>query len=217
MLLDRLWRRTPPVVFHDLDAVGPTQDGSPDNASGRLSLIEPSPREAAAFVRAYQHPSCQQDPDTQVEPRRLLASLGRHPRGRETGERRSGCLLFHRFWLHLEAPEHRDYAGWITLRVPTPDRRGDLLLRYIGHVGYVVLPPARGRHLAARATRLLLPLAKMYGVETLSITCNPNNLASRRTIEAAGGSLVETVDLPRDHPLYLAGERRKCRYDVPVP
>ena len=46
----------------------------------------------------------------------------------------------------------------------------------------------------------------------LWVTCNPDNIASRRTCELAGGVLVEIVDLPEDIDMYQEGERRKCRY-----
>jgi tagatose 1,6-diphosphate aldolase len=46
----------------------------------------------------------------------------------------------------------------------------------------------------------------------LWITCNPENIASRRTCEAAGADFVEIVDLPSDIDMYQEGERQKCRY-----
>ena len=46
----------------------------------------------------------------------------------------------------------------------------------------------------------------------LWITCNPDNLASRRTCELAGAEFMGIVDLPPDSDMYLEGERQKCRY-----
>jgi tagatose 1,6-diphosphate aldolase len=74
------------------------------------------------------------------------------------------------------------------------------------------MPEYRGKRFAARATRLLFPLARDLDLNPLWITCNPENVASRRTCERAGGRLVEVVKLPRDHNLYRKGERAKCRY-----
>jgi tagatose 1,6-diphosphate aldolase len=99
-------------------------------------------------------------------------------------------------------------AGGIGLRI---GNTRDVEL-YYGHFGYNVLPPARGNHYAERACRLLLPLASAHGMQTLWITCNPDNHASRRTCERLGCTLAEIVALPESHPLYLRGERRKCRY-----
>ena len=88
------------------------------------------------------------------------------------------------------------------------------LVMYGGHIGYGVHPPYRGHHYAARACRLLLPLARRHGLKAVWITCNPDNIASRRTCELVGAELVEIVDLPETHEMYLRGERQKCRYRI---
>jgi len=98
--------------------------------------------------------------------------------------------------------------GEIGLRVGHTER----LERYAGHIGYHVEPPYRGHHYAARSVRLLLPLARAHGLDPLWITCNPDNWASRRTCELAGGQLVGIVDLPPDDEIALRGEPLKCRY-----
>ncbi len=101
-----------------------------------------------------------------------------------------------------------DEVGHINLRVGDTPR----LVLYGGHIGYRVEPDYRGHHYAARACRLLLDLARRHGMQRLWITCNPENVASRRTCELAGARLVEIVDLPEDSDMYQRGERRKCRY-----
>jgi len=99
-------------------------------------------------------------------------------------------------------------VGAIELRVGDSDH----IVMYAGHVGYRVNPEHRGHRYAARACRLLLALARRHGLETLWITCDPDNVASRRTCELAGAELVGIVDLPQDTDMYQRGERRKCRY-----
>ncbi len=86
------------------------------------------------------------------------------------------------------------------------------LVRYGGQIGYGIEPAHRGHHYAARAVRLLLGFARDRGMREVWITCNPDNLASRRTCERAGGELGEIVELPADTDLYEQGERQKCRY-----
>jgi predicted acetyltransferase len=86
------------------------------------------------------------------------------------------------------------------------------IVMYAGHIGYGVEPEYRGHHYAARAVRLLLPHALRHGINPVWITCNPDNLPSRRSCEIAGGHFVEIVDLPRDNPMYQLGERQKCRF-----
>lgn len=100
------------------------------------------------------------------------------------------------------------HIGRIELRV----RNTHHTLMYEGHIGYRVFPEHRGHRYAARACRLLLPLARCHGLETLWITCDPENIASRRTCELAGAELVEIVDVPEHMDMYRRGERQKCRY-----
>jgi len=86
------------------------------------------------------------------------------------------------------------------------------LVQFAGHIGYRVEPAFRGRRYAARSLGLLLPLAALHGLNPIWITCNPDNAASKRTCELAGGELVDIVSTPRGSSMYRAGETRKCRY-----
>src|SRR6185369_15642010 len=54
------------------------------------------------------------------------------------------------------------------------------IVLYAGHVGYGVLPEHRGQRYAARSLRLLLPMARQLQPDCLWITCDPENVASRR-------------------------------------
>jgi predicted acetyltransferase len=86
------------------------------------------------------------------------------------------------------------------------------LERYAGHIGYGVHEPFRGRHYAARSVRLLVPLARQVGVDPIWITCDPENIASRRSLDLAGAEFVEIVDVPPDCCIFQSGHPRKCRY-----
>jgi len=112
----------------------------------------------------------------------------------------------YRFELRVEGR----HVGNASLRVGS----GVYLERYAGHIGYGVDGPFRGHRYAARATRLLLEIARRHGMTIVWITCNPENVASRRTCELVGGELVEIVDLPSDSDMYQEGERQKCRYRI---
>lgn len=99
-------------------------------------------------------------------------------------------------------------AGRISVRIGA----SDLLVLYAGQIGYGVEEAFRGRRFAARSCHLVLPLLKMHDINPLWITCNPENMPSRRTCEILGAEMVEIVDLPKDTEMYRYGERRKCRY-----
>jgi hypothetical protein len=73
----------------------------------------------------------------------------------------------------------RQEIGRINLRV---DSNSHIEL-YARHVGYSVEPIHSGNGYASRALRLLKPLALKFNLDTLWITCDPENIASRRTCE----------------------------------
>ncbi len=83
---------------------------------------------------------------------------------------------------------------------------------YAGHIGYNVLQRHRGHHYAARSVRLLTPLSRRLGLDPLWITCDPQNHASRRSLELAGAQFVEIVDVPLNCVIRQTGHPRKCRY-----
>ena len=103
----------------------------------------------------------------------------------------------------------RGKIGQISLRVGSARH-----LRCPGHVGYGVNKRSRGRRYAARSCRLLFPLALAHGIKSLWITCNPKNMASRRTCELAGMRYVETIRVPREHEMYDKGMRYLRRYRI---
>lgn len=85
-------------------------------------------------------------------------------------------------------------------------------LRYPGHIGFEVKDEFRGRRYAARSLLLLLPFARAHGLTGVWLSCDPDNLASRRTCEIAGARLREIVEIPRTHDMYLKGMHVACRY-----
>ena len=99
-------------------------------------------------------------------------------------------------------------VGSIQLRVGDTEN----VKKYGGHIGYEIYPAFRGHRYASRSCKILIPFAKEHRMETIWITCDPDNIASRRTCEIAGGKLVEIVDVPKDHELYKRGSTQKCRY-----
>lgn len=65
------------------------------------------------------------------------------------------------------------------------------LLELGGHIGYDVRPSARRRGHATAMLRAILPHAYALGILEALVTCDIDNLASRRVIEANGGRLED--------------------------
>lgn len=195
----------PPFQFID---PGPLVDGE-------LELVSPAEKWVDDVVAASQHPLTRRHApaDSHATRQRLLDFLAASPHGHQAADATKGWVPQYSFWMRLrDRPFFRRapirIAGGISLRVGTT---GPIEM-YYGHIGYHVYPPARGHHYAERACRLLLPLARHHGVRTLWITCNPDNVASRRTCERLGMQMAGIVPVPESDPLYARGEREKCRY-----
>jgi tagatose 1,6-diphosphate aldolase len=183
---------------------------------GELELVTPDERWIDDLLDALNDPLTRElsPRESTLTRDQLSRFIMDNPMGRQAADPEKGLVPAYHFWMRLapEADAGVRIAGGINLRI---GRTTNLEL-YLGHIGYNVFPPARGRHYARRAVRMLLPLARRHALSPLWITCNPDNVASRRTCEGAGGVLVETVPLPADHFLYARGERAKCRYRFDV-
>ena len=80
-----------------------------------------------------------------------------------------------------------------------------------GHIGYEILEQHRGHGYAREACRAVAPFVRRF-YEAVTITCDPDNRPSRRTIERLGAAFLEEVDVPPHDPHYQRGSRRKRLY-----
>jgi predicted acetyltransferase len=80
-----------------------------------------------------------------------------------------------------------EYLGRIAIR----HRLTPYLLDLGGHIGYDVRPSARRRGHATAMLRAALPVARELGIERALITCDADNVASRRVIEKNGGGFED--------------------------
>ena len=188
---------------------------------GDFELVAPDARLVDEVLASCTHPLTQLDApgDAQVTRDQLLQFVANVPLGRETANALTGRVAQYHFWMRLREPWWGHPAsppirivGGIGLRISSKP----MIEMYYGHLGYHVYPAARGRCYAARACRLLFPLARRHGFKSLWITCNPENIASRRTCELLGAKLIEVVPVPVDEMLYARGETHKCRYRLNI-
>jgi predicted acetyltransferase len=103
-----------------------------------------------------------------------------------------------------------EFCGTIGLRW---QRGTEALPPYcLGHIGYSVVPWKRRRGYATQALREMLTEAGDVGLRYVEITTDPDNVPSRRVIEANGGMLVEEFVKPA-----ALGGTRGLRYRVVLP
>lgn len=80
-------------------------------------------------------------------------------------------------------------VGMVDLR----HRLNEVLSVWGGHIGYSVRPDERRKGYAKWMLAHALPEAKKLGIDRVLVTCNDDNVASARTIEANGGKLENKV------------------------
>jgi predicted acetyltransferase len=91
------------------------------------------------------------------------------------------------FWL----VDGGTYVGRLSLR----HRINDDLRRIGGHIGYDIRLSLRRRGYGTRALALGLEEARGVGVSRVLITCDKENIGSRRIIERNGGVLEDEITL----------------------
>ena len=65
------------------------------------------------------------------------------------------------------------------------------LLTMGGHIGYSIRPSERHKGYGTLALKLALPKAREIGIEKALLTCNTDNIGSRKIIEKNGGILED--------------------------
>lgn len=119
------------------------------------------------------------DPDDFAELVRFLLT-----QREESTPRPRSFVAFTELWM----VEDDEYLGRISLR----HELNELLYEWGGHIGYVVRPSARRRGHASAALAGMLEVCRSRGIDPVLITCDENNLGSRRVIEGAGGDYEDS-------------------------
>ena len=99
----------------------------------------------------------------------------------------AGMVPGSRFWL-IGADQR--YLGDVDLR----HHLNEALQRFGGHIGYKIRPSERRKGYGSLICRLGIEEARKLGIGDILITCDDDNIASRRIIEANGGQLQDIID-----------------------
>ena len=89
------------------------------------------------------------------------------------------------FWLI----DHDEFIGILSLR----RELNDTFIRISGHIGYQVRPSKRQRGYGRELLRLGLQKAKELGFTRVLLTCDEDNIASKRVIESNGGQFENAI------------------------
>ncbi|AXT84576.1 GNAT family N-acetyltransferase [Aeromicrobium sp. A1-2] len=94
-----------------------------------------------------------------------------------------------------------DVDGVVVGRCSIRYELNDFLSTLGGHVGYAVRPQFRGRGYATEILRQAVLILRDRGVEHILVTCDDDNVASAKVIQANGGVLESVVpglaDIPK--------------------
>jgi len=127
-----------------------------------------------------------------------LKRLGERERLRSTGYQDRVLWLISR----------GEYAGQSSVR---PELNTPYLITYGGHIGYSIRPSQRRQGLGKRILALTLDRAEAMGLTQVLVTCDADNLASKRIIEVNGGQFESAMSMG---PEVLRAEGRSSREPV---
>lgn len=84
---------------------------------------------------------------------------------------------------------------------------------YFGNIGYKIYENFRGNNYAAKSCKIIKKVALAHGMHTLIITCNSNNIPSRKTCEKIGAKLIKIITFPPNNKILKDGERQRYVYE----
>ena len=113
------------------------------------------------------------------------------------------------FWLI----DHGEYVGQLSVR---PNLDTPYLITYGGHIGYGIRPSLRRRGYGQIILSLALEKCRDMGLNRILITCDSDNLASKKIIERNGGEFESAMNMD-DQVLKAEGRQyektiQKLRY-----
>src|SRR6185437_6930532 len=126
-----------------------------------LTLVAPEMRWVDEVMQSCAHPLTLRDAplEASMTRQKLQEFIANVPLGRQPADPGAGRVPAYHFWMRLEQAAGEppiQIAGGIGFRMGINHE----IEFYSGNIGYHVYPAARVHHLAERACRLVLPLAR---------------------------------------------------------
>lgn len=115
------------------------------------------------------------------------------------------------YWYEIMPKEINKPVGKISIRLGN-----NYHSYYNGHIGYEVDEEYRGHGFSYQAAKLVLPVAKAYGMEFIYLVCDEDNVASYKTIEKLGGVLLEVAVPPKDYFGWYEGHSAQRIYKLDI-
>lgn len=155
-----------------------------------IFLIEPSDQYKESFlegVRDFQHEDRCLNYDVERISENFEDFLQQERRQKDMNTCSPGRVPSSNFWLINE----REYVGLLTVR----HRLNDFLLKVGGNIGYQIRPSKRGQGYGKQLLHLGLQKAREMGIPRALVTCDENNVSSKKVIEYNGGQFEDAVEV----------------------
>ena len=184
-----------------------------------LALVRPGPAHLASYAAALRRGWSPDNIRGQAAADEQLARIGSDPDGFLASlDNREPAGATIELPDGSQVPRLPGFVRWIwdgeaagSIGLRWQPGTSDLPPHVLGHIGYAVVPWKRRRGYATRALGLILAEAQALGLARVELTTEPDNLASRRTIEKNGGLLVESFE---KSPAYGGGT--SLRFTIPL-
>ncbi len=114
--------------------------------------------------------------------------------------------------------DKNEYIGQVSIR---PELCTNYLITYGGHIGYSIRPSCRKQGYGKKILGLSMEESKAMGLHRILVTCNSDNIGSKKIIEYNGGRFEKALKMdsiafraegnPKD------GQVQKLRYWIDLP
>ena len=95
------------------------------------------------------------------------------------------------FWLI----DKNEFIGRLSIR----HELNEFLLKMGGHIGYEIRPSRRKQGYGTKILRLGLEKAKELGLQRVLVTCDEDNIGSKKIIEHNGGQFENSIQIDGDN------------------